>query len=59
MSMNDLLSDMIARIHNAQLATLAHVRCPASRLLESVLEVLKNEGYINGFKRETLAKGRR
>lgn len=58
MSMNDLLSDMIARIHNGQLAQHATIRCPASKLLESVLEVLKNEGYINGHKRETLAKGR-
>jgi len=58
MSMNDLLSDMITRLHNGQLAQLAVVRCPASKLLESVLEVLKNEGYIIGYKRETIAKGR-
>jgi len=58
MSMNDLLSDMIARIHNGQLANQALIRCPASSLLEAVLEVLKGEGYILGYKRETVAKGR-
>jgi small subunit ribosomal protein S8 len=58
MSMNDLLSDMFARIRNAQRAQQASVRCPASSLLESVLEVLKKEGYIESFSRETVSKGR-
>lgn len=58
MAMNDLLSDMIARIHNGQLATQAVVRCPASSLLQSVLEVLKGEGYIRDYTRENVSKGR-
>ena len=50
MSMNDLLSDMIARIKNGQKARLAQVKCRASKLSANVLEVLKNEGYIRDYR---------
>jgi small subunit ribosomal protein S8 len=49
MAMNDLLSDMLARIKNGQKARLSHIKCPFSNLLSNVLEVLKAEGYINGW----------
>lgn len=58
MSMNDLLSDMLARLKNGQRAMLSQVRCPASRVLESVLEVLKKEGYIADYSREAVSAGR-
>jgi small subunit ribosomal protein S8 len=48
--MNDLLSDMIARIRNGQKARLAHVKCRASNICSNVLNVLKNEGYIRDFR---------
>lgn len=57
MSMNDLLSDMITRVRNGQRANLASVRCPASKLLEAVCEVLKGEGYIRDYHREEVSKG--
>jgi small subunit ribosomal protein S8 len=50
MAMNDLLSDMIARIKNGQKARLAQVKCRASKLSANVLEVLKNEGYIRDYR---------
>lgn len=50
MSMNDLLSDMIARIRNGQKARLAQVNCRASGICSNVLNVLKNEGYIRDFR---------
>lgn len=50
MAMNDLLSDMIARIKNGQRARLAQVSCRASSLCANVLQVLKNEGYIRDFR---------
>jgi small subunit ribosomal protein S8 len=50
MAMNDLLSDMIARIKNGQKARLAQVQCRASKLSANVLEVLKNEGYIRDYR---------
>ncbi len=52
MSMNFRLADMMAQIRNGQQARLGTVRCQASKLLGNVLEVLKNEGYINGYKKE-------
>ncbi len=50
MAMNDLLSDMIARIKNGQKARLAQVKCRASKLSANVLEVLKSEGYIRDYR---------
>jgi len=49
MSMNDPLGDLLARIRNAQMRNKSKVNSPNSRLRESVLEVLKAEGYIRGY----------
>ena len=49
MAMNDPLGDLLTRIRNAQMRNKGKVSCPGSRLRESVLEVLKAEGYIRGF----------
>ena len=49
MSMNDPLGDLLSRIRNAQMRNKSKVNSPSSRLRESVLEVLKAEGYIRGY----------
>src|SRR5205823_1649217 len=49
MSMNDPLGDLLSRIRNAQMRNKSKVTSPSSRLRESVLDVLKNEGYIRGY----------
>ncbi len=49
MAMNDPLGDLLARIRNAQMRNKSKVSSPSSRLRESVLEVLKTEGYIRGY----------
>src|SRR6202051_1994995 len=49
MSMNDPLGDRLSRIRNAQMRNKSKVSSPNSRLRESVLEVLKTEGYIRGY----------
>ena len=49
MSMNDPLGDLLSRIRNAQMRNKGTVSSPNSRLRESVLEVLKTEGYIRGY----------
>jgi small subunit ribosomal protein S8 len=49
MSMNDPLGDLLTRIRNAQMRNKSKVSSPASKLRESVLEVLKTEGYIRGY----------
>ncbi len=54
MSMNYRLADMLALIKNGQQARLATVRCQASHFLGDVLDVLKNEGFINDYRRVDL-----
>jgi small subunit ribosomal protein S8 len=49
MPMNDPLGDLLARIRNAQMRNKSKVSSPSSKLRESVLEVLKTEGYIRGY----------
>ncbi len=49
MPMNDPLGDLLSRIRNAQMRTKSKVTSPNSRLRESVLDVLKNEGYIRSY----------
>ena len=49
MSMNDPLGDLLSRIRNAQMRNKSKVSSPNSRLRESVLEVLKTEGYIRCY----------
>jgi small subunit ribosomal protein S8 len=47
--MTDPLGDLLTRIRNAAMRNRPKVSSPSSRLRESVLEVLKSEGYIRGF----------
>ena len=49
MSLNDPIGDLITRIRNAQMRNKPKVSSPGSKLRESVLEVLKSEGYIRGW----------
>ena len=50
MSMSDPIADMLTRIRNGLHAEKAEVSMPASRTKASIAEVLKQEGYIKGFK---------
>lgn len=47
--MNDPISDMLARIRNANRALLPTVAVPHSKLKESLAGILKREGYIHDF----------
>jgi small subunit ribosomal protein S8 len=47
--MNDPISDMLARIRNANRALLPAVDMPHSRMKESIAGILKREGYIIDF----------
>ena len=49
MSMSDPISDMLTRIRNAQLAEKATVAMPSSKLKVAIADVLKDEGYVDGF----------
>ena len=58
MNVNDPISDLIARINNAQMRKKSKVSTPGSRLRVSVLDVLKNEGFIRGYAKVDHADGR-
>jgi small subunit ribosomal protein S8 len=49
MSMSDPIADMLTRIRNAQGVEKVDVTMPASKLKVAIAEVLKDEGYIDGF----------
>jgi small subunit ribosomal protein S8 len=49
MSMSDPISDMLTRIRNAQMAEKLSVGMPSSKLKVAIAEVLKDEGYVDGF----------
>jgi small subunit ribosomal protein S8 len=49
MSMSDPISDMLTRIRNAQMAEKTSVVMPSSKLKVAIAEVLKDEGYVDGF----------
>ena len=51
MTMSDPLGDMLTRIRNGQHVRKTSVRCPASKLRGNVLNVLRDEGYIRGWRR--------
>ena len=49
MSMSDPIADMLTRIRNAQMVEKATVSMPASKVKAAIAQVLKDEGYIDGF----------
>ena len=53
MSMSDPIADMLTRIRNAQLVEKVNVVMPSSKLKVAIAQVLKDEGYIDGFEIKT------
>lgn len=49
MSMSDPIADMFTRIRNAQRVEKQSVSMPSSKLKVAIAQVLKDEGYIDGF----------
>jgi small subunit ribosomal protein S8 len=49
MSMSDPIADMLTRIRNAQIVQKSSVVMPSSKLKVAIAQVLKDEGYIDGF----------
>jgi small subunit ribosomal protein S8 len=56
MTMQDPIADLLTRIRNAQQARHASVSMPSSKLKVAICEVLKREGYIEGFEVDGAAK---
>lgn len=53
MSMTDPISDMLARIKNAQAVRKRTVEMPSSTVKTAIAQVLKDEGYIRDFRVES------
>jgi small subunit ribosomal protein S8 len=49
MSMSDPIADMLTRIRNAQMVEKTSVQVPSSKVKVAIAQVLKDEGYIDGF----------
>lgn len=49
MSMNDPIADMLTRVRNASAARHTSTEMPTSRMKRAIAEVLRDEGYIEGF----------
>ena len=49
MSMSDPIADMLTRIRNAQAVDKSVVKMPSSKLKIAIAQVLKDEGYIDGY----------
>ena len=48
--MTDPIADLLTRIRNAALARLDRTELPYSKLKESVVDILKAEGYVTDFR---------
>ena len=53
MSMTDPIADMLTRIRNAQQVGKTTVSMPSSKLKTAIAQVLKDEGYVDGFVEQT------
>ncbi|WP_454916934.1 30S ribosomal protein S8 [Xanthobacter sediminis] len=58
MSVNDPIGDLITRIRNAQMRRKEKTSSPGSRLRASVLDVLRDEGFIRGYTATDQGNGR-
>ena len=52
MTIIDPIGDMFTRIRNGQMRLLNTIDVPASKFRSQILEILKNEGFINNFRLE-------
>jgi small subunit ribosomal protein S8 len=57
MTMTDPIADMLTRIRNANLAMNETVKMPGSKLKVSLADILRREGYIEGFDVHPSPKG--
>ncbi len=53
MSMSDPIADLLTRIRNAQMVAKTSVSVPSSKVKVAIAQVLKDEGYIDGFQVKT------
>ena len=50
MANNDHVSDLLARLRNAQQARFEQLEIPSTNILHGITRILKEEGFIKGFR---------
>jgi small subunit ribosomal protein S8 len=50
MPINDHISNLLARVRNAQMARFDQVDLPSTRILENIASILKDEGFVKTFR---------
>ena len=50
MAINDHISNLLARIRNAQMGRFDQLELPSTRVLENVVKILKEEGFIRNYR---------
>ncbi|MDP9805909.1 small subunit ribosomal protein S8 [Trueperella bonasi] len=58
MSMTDPIADMLTRLRNANSAFHESVDMPYSKMKASIADILKREGYIDGYKVDDATVGK-
>ena len=50
MATNDHVSDLLARLKNAQQARFEQMEIPTTNILQGITQILKEEGFIKGYR---------
>ena len=46
---NDKVADLLSRIRNAQMRNKKEINVPKTKMVQSIVEILKSEGYISDY----------
>jgi len=49
-AINDHISNLLTRLRNAQTARFEQLELPSTNILQSVAQILKDEGFIKGYR---------
>jgi len=50
MAINDHISNLLTRLRNAQTARFEQLEVPSTSVLQNVVQILKEEGFIKGYR---------
>ena len=50
MAINDHIANLLSRLQNAQMSRTDQLEVPASCVLQSIVQILKDEGFIKGYR---------
>ena len=50
MAINDHIANLLSRLQNAQMSRADQLEVPASGVIQSIVQILKDEGFIKGYR---------